>query len=611
MACQDAVVGASAYRNHLEDLITELQGSVYRNVAGYDAKYFPHFFRSGTVRKLSSPSSNAQPEVYITPRSIPLLSPLDLLKWLDDFQCQHFGTAPNKFVLNSIGGGHAKISDPSLCLVRNSASKLDGPCPDAAVLVPGLFRTEMASPQADEAVLSFCDVAMRVFAARPDRQFLHAFRLYNSTMETWTFDRAGAYSSKALDIVQEPHRFRDIVAAYMLMDDDGLGLNPILKQDDQGVFLDLPGQNQPWRTRLSVDEDAFVKQDYLVGPGTTCFKARIPGLSDRELVVKFAWEQSEASAESRFLRLANERHVWGLPKLDGYQYLGDIARLRRGLQFDQPYEFSLPRLDAEDADEPDQCQLPESTLDPHPPAKQASSGLAKHEEEAKFNNLGFESVITSPLGRPLDIFSSPSELMSVLRDIVRALRSLYLEANVLHRDVSPQKIIIAPRDRQDSGAPAGILIDLGFALDLTNPPSERRLVGSRGFMAIGILGGDDHTYRHDLESLFYVFLWVAICHDGATSHHVPQTSRLHAWRGSDFLAVFHQKRKDMQPMEFEKWAEDEFTQPFRPYLPLATTIHQLLFPIRNGKILISTDYETDARERLYAGMMAAFDRHAS
>jgi len=67
----------------------------------------------------------------------------------------------------------------------------------------------------------------------------------------------------------------------------------------------------------------------------------------------------------------------------------------------------------------------------------------------------------------------------------------------------------------------------------------------------------------------------------------------------------------MQPIEFEKWAEDEFTQPFRPYLPLATTIHQLLFPIRNGKIFIRTDYDTDAIERLYAGMMAAFDRHAS
>lgn len=114
------------------------------------------------------------------------------------------------------------------------------------------------------------------------------------------------------------------------MDDDGLGLNPILKQDDQGVFLDLPGQNQPWRTRLIVDVDAFVKQDYLVDlvqlASRHAFRpCQIEGWSS-----KFAWEQSEASAESRFLRLANERHVWGLPKLYGYQYLGDIERLRHG-----------------------------------------------------------------------------------------------------------------------------------------------------------------------------------------------------------------------------------------------------------------------------------------
>ena len=97
-----------------------------------------------------------------------------------------------------------------------------------------------------------------------------------------------------------------------------------------------------------------------------------------------------------------------------------------------------------------------------------------------------------------------------------------------------------------------MLIDLDLALDLANPPSERRLVGSRGFMAIGILGGDDHTYRHDLEPLFYVFLWMAICHDGASSHHAPDASRPHAWRGTKSLAVFHKKKEDMQPMEFSR-----------------------------------------------------------
>ncbi|KAK4203585.1 kinase-like domain-containing protein [Triangularia verruculosa] len=482
------------------------------------------------------------------------------------------------------------------------------------VLALGLFQSELASSQVDEANLRLCDVAIRIFAARPERRFLHAFRLSKSVMEMWTFDRAGAYSSNAFDILQEPHRFKNIIAEYMLMDDSGLGLNTAIQQDDEGAYLKLEGSDQPWGTRLCVSEGAFVKQDYLVGPGTTCFKAHIPGSSKRELVVKFTWEEGEVSAEPRFLALANERGVWGLPKLEGYQFLGDIANLRQGLQFDQPYKFSPARRSTGSMGESDQPQLPESTSDSHAPpsANQAPNSVSEPATGTdKFCNLRFECVVTSPLGRPLDTFSSPSELLAVFRDVVRALRSLYLQAKIIHRDISPQNIIIAPHNTLNPDAPVGMLIDLDFALDLANPPSERKMVGSRGFMAIGILGGDDHTYRHDLESLFYVFLWLAICHDGATSRHVPDTSRLHAWRGADFLAVFYQKRQDMQPEEFSRWIESEFTQPFRPYLPLATALHQLLFPMRNGKMFIGTDEGSDSMERLYAGMVAAFESYVA
>ncbi|KAI9810558.1 MAG: hypothetical protein M1826_003514 [Phylliscum demangeonii] len=34
--------------------------------------------------------------------------------------------------------------------------------------------------------------------------------------------------------------------------------------------------------------------------------------------------------------------------------------------------------------------------------------------------------------------------------------------------------------------------------------------GSMQFMAIGALYGHWHTYRHDLEPVFYVFLWACI-----------------------------------------------------------------------------------------------------
>ena len=519
ITCQDPVVSAS------------LEGSVYRNVPGYDAKYFPKSFQQTVMNLLPTPAQ----------------SPSELLRWLDDFQHQQHGTAHNSFVPHSIKGKPELASCIQLSLVRASASEFEGPCPDATILVLGLIQTGIDFSLGDKAVLRFYDLAVGAFTARPDRRFLFAFLVYNSTMEMWTFDRAGAYSGKAFDIVEEPHRFRSILAGYMSMDDDELGLNTFLQKDEQGVFVELKEQNLSSGRRLSVDKDAFVKQDYLVGPSTTCFKARISNSIDQELAVKFVWAQSEVSAERRLLQFANEKNVWGVLRFEGYQDLGDIGQLRQGLQFGQPYEFSLPRPKAEDSS--NRQTLPETTAE-LPPLRQAFGGPIKHEKGLRFDNLKFECIVTSPLGRPLNTFSSLPELMMVLRDTVKALRSLHLEVNILHRDVSPQKIIIAPNMNQDPNTPTGILIGLDMALDLSNPPSERLLIGSEGFMAIGILGGDDHTYRHDLESLFYVLLWMAICHDGANSEQVPATSRLRAWLGKDYssLTAFYSQRKDMQPM---------------------------------------------------------------
>jgi hypothetical protein len=59
--------------------------------------------------------------------------------------------------------------------------------------------------------------------------------------------------------VEEPRYFRNIFTAYMSMDDEGLRLNAILQQDDQGVFVEPKELNLSSSRRLSVDEDAFVK----------------------------------------------------------------------------------------------------------------------------------------------------------------------------------------------------------------------------------------------------------------------------------------------------------------------------------------------------------------
>ncbi len=79
-----------------------------------------------------------------------------------------------------------------------------------------------------------------------------------------------------------------------------------------------------------------------------------------------------------------------------------------------------------------------------------------------------------------------------------------MNTRILYRDVAIKNLIITPQHSADN--PKGVLLDFNFALDLDNVRLIELIVRSDGFMAIGIFSGQRHTYRHDLESLFYVFL---------------------------------------------------------------------------------------------------------
>merc|ERR1711964_476396 len=104
---------------------------------------------------------------------------------------------------------------------------------------------------------------------------------------------------------------------------------------------------------------------------------------------------------------------------------------------------------------------------------------------------------------------------------------------ILHRDVSENNIIITELPAE--GAPKGRLIDLDLAKELDSMPSgARHRTGTMQFMAIEVLEGKGHTYRHDLESFFYVFVWTCIRYGykGTGKQKpikVPKTNILRGW----------------------------------------------------------------------------------
>lgn len=223
-------------------------------------------------------------------------------------------------------------------------------------------------------------------------------------------------------------------------------------------------------------------------------------------------------------------------------------------------------------------------------------------------------MATAPLGRPIQKFRTAPELLHALSDLVNVLRSLYLDAGIIHRNIAIKNLVIAPQRSTDGPkTPKGVLVDFDQALDLRNACAEQPqpLVGSDGFMAIGILSGQRHTYRHDLESLFYVFLWLVIGNDYEHAdasdilEGLPRTSRLWKWCSLDLYSVGRAKAADMSTEGFLAIL-DEFSADFAHLRGLAIELHALVFPVRDGRIFTGTETEQVVVEGLYTAMADAF-----
>jgi serine/threonine protein kinase len=85
---------------------------------------------------------------------------------------------------------------------------------------------------------------------------------------------------------------------------------------------------------------------------------------------------------------------------------------------------------------------------------------------------------------------------------------------ILHRDISLNNLML----RKEGDKVYGVLNDLDLAIsaDIKSTSSKQR-TGTKPFMAIDLLPPDPlvHVYRHDLESMFYVLVWITSrFHDG-------------------------------------------------------------------------------------------------
>lgn len=225
-------------------------------------------------------------------------------------------------------------------------------------------------------------------------------------------------------------------------------------------------------------------------------------------------------------------------------------------------------------------------------------------------------MLVSPAGRPLHSYQSVKQLLEALHDAIRAHKSLLEDGKILHRDISENNIIITEAATEEDSK--GMLIDLDLAKELDSLPSgASHRTGTMQFMAIEVLQGKGHTYRHDLESFFYVFIWMCIRYGhediGESSSPLRSTAKkirtrsisispLQKWYTGTYTEIARVKLGDMDKNGFEDIIA-AFAPQFENQKNLARELRSALFPIMDGAIFTGTFRDNNI---MYNQMIDAF-----
>ncbi|CCU74249.1 serine/threonine-protein kinase Sgk2 [Blumeria hordei DH14] len=510
------------------------------------------------------------------------------------------------------------------------------------VLVVGGMSNSVMDDCWHEKFLELSVYMREIFWAQPLRLFVHGFHLFGTQLLLWVFDRAGAFSSDTIEILHEPERFIRVITAYTLMDDDQLGLATFLKVDGRHSIITMKnvtdGKNQDFALELG----HFLNRELIVSRGTTCYRTM-----DGENLVKFSWRDPENKSEAELLLAA--QNVNGVLNLLGSRDITSIGKLRNGLVFPRkmanmmiedfgPYACSGDSLYVRDASQEkqllkkdgvsrditgiheckDESKLLPKKCNPSTCLESKSQcevkGLPAIESiyEPPFTDRVFSCFSASPFGRPISAHSSVQEFLTCMRDAIKAHKDLFEEAKILHCDISEKNILLVDPKKQNGLT--GMLIDLDNAIwmGVENDKFQaqaRIMRGTPTFIAIEKLcdfsdqksSSVEHTYRHDLESFFYVFLVVCIEY-GWDDQQRPKESPLQEWYVSKLKILKEVKQRQMKESGFELFILEKFSPKFGCVKDLARQLRNILFS--KGKLSTGTP---DNPEEMYGLVLEAFE----
>ncbi|KAF8421372.1 hypothetical protein EV426DRAFT_608920 [Tirmania nivea] len=263
--------------------------------------------------------------------------------------------------------------------------------------------------------------------------------------------------------------------------------------------------------------------------------------SGEAIVIKYSWSNTNRALEGDLYKLASQKRVIGVATiLNCTTYENVLTHIHAGGSPAADSNFTQPQA---------------------------------YKIHMQRQNRVLSRLVISPTGRPLrDETLSPLQVAEGLLAGLIGHASLFFQGGILHRDISPNNIIVIddslpqltlvsspvpttsdpfawiwPRDTPLRG----FLIDLDYAIEASAPSSGALdRIGTYPFIAIQVLRGRErHRYRHDLESFFYVLLWVCCYPVVAGSANIisrfdstwPASNPLIEWHDGNELSVTNHK----------------------------------------------------------------------
>lgn len=602
--------GAETHQIMDQRLRHELDGLLFPNTPGFLNAYFP---LSSTVvdqvLALSKPTHlcDAGWVNWPTPATENLvrgwfnscINPL-----LQDFTTRRYTGSPTKPLKQSSDKRKQTNRKPDIFLCDGSGSSNW-----SDVLVVGELKQYSSDSLSPQRVVELANYVRLLFQTQPYRRFVHAFTLGTDMMRCWIFHRSGALGSDQFSINANPQRFLSVIVGYATMTPAELGYDPtITTGGDTGRQVTVLSRLYDLRS------SPFVVTAAIASRGTTCSEAKLPGESEFKYVCKDAWRSHSYISEGILLLEAQTAGVEGLVEYIGHTdmhvagALDDISgNIMKGLDMTGVKALNLRPAEGRSTAPPPALEpqslgpLRRGSSSAHEPRKRPYPGSLPLVGSSQKRQMTSRSLSVTPAsvnrvhtrlittkGRPITQFRSNRELLLALRDAIQGHRSLFRHG-ILHRDISVNNIMITLGHRSDGFH--GFLIDLDLArrMDDTTDTITHHRTGTMEFMAIGALCAEPHTYRHDLESFFYVFVWICIHYlpDGTGKVVTPTPTILNSWGKFSFPDAAAKKRGDMDPGGFEILVA-HFTEKAAELVPLAWAIREVLFPVRD-RLFTGTD----------------------